>query len=108
MAFVVPEDEAMGTGWHCALTLATWETVAEMVGRLRKTPAPAVPSPLKTERPARSSGAKEAERVRAILLNLWFLELVFCIWIRGVSQKAYFWSECGLEVFHSFLNAQRG
>ncbi len=62
----------MGTGSHCALTLATWETVAEMVGRFRKAPAPAVPAPSKTERPARSWGAKEAERVRAMLLNLEF------------------------------------
>ena len=40
------------------------------MGRFRKMPAPAVPAPPKTERPARSSGAKEAERVRAMLLNL--------------------------------------
>lgn len=96
MAFVGAEE---GTGSHCALTLATWETVAEMVGRFRKTPAPAVPAPSKTERPARSSGAKEAERVRAMLLNLWFLELVFRMWIRDVNQKACLCSEHGLMVF---------
>jgi hypothetical protein len=76
VALVGAEDEAMGTGSHCALTLATWEMVAETVGRLRKMPAPAVPAPSKTERPLRSSGANEAERVRAMLLNLWILESV--------------------------------
>lgn len=78
----------MGTGSHCALTLATWEMVAETVGRFRKMPAPAVPAPSKTERPARSSGAKEAERVRAMLLNLWFSGSVFPFRVRGVSQEA--------------------
>lgn len=69
VALVVSEDAAIEAGSHCALTCETCDKVAETVGRFKKAPAPAVPSPSKTERPRRSSGENDAERVSPMSLN---------------------------------------
>lgn len=64
MSFVFVELE---TSSHLELAWATCETVALIVGRSRKAPAPASPLPPKTEIPSKSSGLKAAETLRETL-----------------------------------------
>ena len=64
VAFVVSEEDAIGTGSQWEFTCETSLTEAETEGRVKKAPAPAEPRPSKTEIPMSSSGEKEAVRVR--------------------------------------------
>lgn len=60
----LPSEEAL---LQFESTCSTCETVALIVGRSKKTPAPASPCPSNTEIPKRSSGVKAVEMVKVIL-----------------------------------------
>lgn len=54
------------TGSQVELTPATWLSVAEMLGRSKKTPAPMLPRSSKTVAPSKSCGLKPVCKVKSI------------------------------------------